>query len=349
MDHASALLPVLLFVAAALAGCTDGGGGDGTTETDVPFVADIPRWDVGDSWTYTVQTSEFPQTSAKMVVYDDDGDRYWVGVTDREQALVHALFNVNPQLGRIQKGNLAVYEKGEPRAMYRFPIHDGDTWTTDLFVSIHGGTLTAKATHSDAVATPFGTFEGFDIVATNGAGFRVEYDFVPQLKWFTKLVVHDSDGTLLHDLRVTESGTAPEGTKAWFVRGTDLQDPGDQVFTGADCGGLQGCSRPVLVDGASEKGGKYGPFTVVAYNVQVHNPGGQTASVTITDGAGDTVYSDGGLLQSPQGEFEFRTTRDFAPGQWQVQVRASGQTTITVRLAGAWEYCGIVGQDSCTV
>ncbi|MDX1612216.1 MAG: hypothetical protein R3185_07585, partial [Candidatus Thermoplasmatota archaeon] len=187
------LLLACLLVASLGAGCLSGdegstnGGGDGPPD-EAP-TAEIPRWELGFAWTYTIDTQGFPSTETTMLVYDDDGNNYRVGTTDEDQALIHALFNVNPQIGRIQKGNLAVYEDGEPRPMYDFPLTDGKTWETDFFVSQHGGTLTAEATYSDAIETGAGTMPGYEITATNPAGFQVAYDYIPAIQWFSKLVV----------------------------------------------------------------------------------------------------------------------------------------------------------------
>ncbi|HVL86846.1 MAG TPA: hypothetical protein VM681_02385 [Candidatus Thermoplasmatota archaeon] len=327
----------VLFLAGTLAGCAgptppppppNGNGGD-----EDP-VAHIPRWNLGDAWTYTAQTSEFPASTSTMVAYDDDGNHYWVGVTDRTQALVHALFNVNPQLGRIQKGNLAIYEKGEPRAMYRFPIRDGDTWDTDLFLSLHKGTLRATATYREDIPTRMGPRPGFEIVATNNAGFRLAYDFIPQIKWFSKLQVTDGRGQVLHDLQVSEHRTNVRET-AYFVRGDDLF----QETFGPPGGLAQTYSRTVLVDGASSKERK--PYDVLAFNVrvQVGSSANERADVRISDPAGRAVY-ERTFLQSQTDEFRFETIDQPRAGNWRVEVTLTGTTTATVMLAGAWEYYG---------
>lgn len=335
-----ALLLATVLLALPLAGCADNGptdGDDGETPTGPPAAA-IPRWNLGDAWTYKVRTFEFPETTSTMLVYDDDGNNYHIGVTEEQQALVHALFNVNPQLGRIQKGNLAVYEAGEPRAMYRFPITDGDTWQTDLFVSIHGGRLNAEATWSDAIATGLGPKPGYEIVATNGQGFEVRYDYIPEIGWFSKLHVTDADGTVLHDLRVTGHQRERAGT-AYFVRGDDLFE---ETFGPSGSAVPSRTTRNVLVDGASAEGGQYGPYDLQALNVQVTVPNANNdrAEVTIRDGNGDEVYTRS-FLATQRDEFKFQTVRG-DPGQWEITVTLSGGATATVRLAGAWSYSGTV-------
>ncbi len=350
-DGHKALLLAVLMLATGLAGCTGGDGpgtdgGDGSDDQGPP-TAEIPRWELGDAWTYTIDTHGFPESESTLLYYgtdevncEEDGQNYCVGATEEEQALIHALFNVNPQLGRIQKGNLAVYEDGEPRAMYDFPLQDGDSWQTRFFVSQHGGTLAAEATYSDSIETGIGAMEGFEITATNPQGFEVVYDYIPEIQWFSKLVVTDEDGTTLHDLRLADFQRGASGT-GYFVRGDDLSE---ETFTNENCGFPTGCTRSVLVDGASAKDGKYGGYDLVAYNVQVKlsDPDNDRAQIEIRDGDGETVYERQFTLESQEDEFRFETVRDFAPGQWEIQVSVTGGAEAQVRLAGAWSYSGSV-------
>lgn len=340
------VLALLVLLASAMAGClggdpgpgTDAGDDDDVNDGSQPFVAETPNWDVGFAWTYEVETNEFPRTTTTMMTYDDDGNNYRIGTTDRRQALIHSLFNVNPQIGRIQKGNLAVYEDGEPRAMYDFPLEDGKTWTTGLFVSQHGGTLTAEATYSDSISTAMGPMEGFEVQATNPNGFTVTYDYIPEIQWFSKLVVTDADGTQINRLAVQDFTRDGSG-KAWFVRGSDIFD---RHYASSDC--LPNCQESVLVQGESDKDGKYGPYDLVAYNVQVTIPNPDStdsAEIEIRDGNGDPVYQRSFSL-SQKDEFNFNVTRDFAPGDWTIDVTLRGDAEATVRLAGAWEYHGEV-------
>lgn len=344
VSKARAVLLAVLALAAPLAGCAGDPSpddpADGDDGEDEPQGTDAPRWRLGHAWDYTIDTEGFPETETTMMVYNETANLYRVGSTDERQALIHSLFNVNPQLGRMQKGNLAVFEDGEPRAMYDFPLEDGKTWQTEFFISQHGGTLDAEATKTDAIQTSFGTFEGYEITATNSAGFEVVYDYVPEVKWFTKLVVTDAEGTQLHDLRLTGFEEGRSGT-GYFVRGDDLHDA---TYTSDECGFPTGCSDNVLVDGASAKDGKYGPYDLVAYNVvvEMEDEDNDRASIEITDGDGNTIYSRQDLTESQGDEFSFETVEDFEPGDWTVDAQADGSATIDVRLAGAWSYSGDV-------
>jgi hypothetical protein len=313
---------------------------DPDTDEEEALTAEIPRWQLGDAWTYSIDTHGFPQTETTMMVYNETADLYRIGSTDEDTALQHAIFEVNPQLGRLQKGNLGVYEKGEPRSMYDFPIQDGDEWTTSFFVRQHEGELDAEATYSDAIETEAGTFEGFEIVAEGDDGFRLAYDYIPEIQWFSKLIVTDQDGTQLHELRLQDHERETSGT-GYFVRPDKLHD---QSYTSEDCSFPSGCTDQVLVDGASAKDGKYGPYDLVAYNVVVSipNPDNDRASVQITDGEGNEIYSRQDITSSEGDEFEFETVRDFEPGDWTIDVSTQNDAEVDVALAGGWSYSGTV-------
>lgn len=339
-DAARAFVLALLMVTVGLAGCTteedpseasDGG-------EDEPLTAEIPRWRLGDAWTYTIDTHGFPETQTTMMVYDESADLYRIGSTNEETALQHAIFEVNPQLGRIQKGNLGVFEKGEPRAMYEFPIEDGDTWTTSFFIRQHGGQLNAEATYSEAIETGMGAFEGFEIVAENREGFRVTYDYIPEIRWFSKLIVEDTDGTQLHELRVQDHERNTTGT-GYFVRPDKLLD---ETYTSDECSFPNGCSDQVLVEGESAKGGEYGSYDLMAYNVVVEAPDGDRVSITIEDGQGNEIYSRQEITSSQGDEFSFEIVRDFASGDWTIDVEVSGSSSVDVALAGGWSFSGTV-------
>lgn len=335
----------LVVLTAGLAGCAsqDGGteGTDGTDGADaepVEATAEAPRWRLGDAWTYEIKTQGFPVTETTMLVYNETANLYRIGSTDEKQALIHALFNVNPQIGRIQKGNLAVFEDDKPRPMYDFPLTDGKSWQSDFFVSQHGTTLTATADYDPSIESPAGTFEGFHVNATGPQGFELRYDYVPQVKWFTKLVVREANGELLHELTLKQFRTNVSGT-GYFVRGDDLFQ---SSYTGSNCG-LTGCSDTVFVNGTDASDEQDRPYDLVAVNVQVNvsDPNNDRAQITIRDGAGEQVYSRE-LTSDQQSEFTFRVIREFATGDWSVDVSLTGGTKAKVRLAGGWSYSGTV-------
>lgn len=349
------LLPVLavaLLLAVPVTGCLggdspgDGDGGDGSDPGDEAFTAESPQWEIGYRWTYTAETANVSETEAEMLMYGDDGQNYRIGATNRDQALVHAVTNVNPQIGRIQKGNLAVYEDGQPRAMYDFPLEDGKTWQTQIFVSTHGGTLTAEATYNPAIDTGVGTYPGFTVNATNDEGFQATYDYVPEVQWYSYLRVEKADGTLLHELDLEEFTTVDSGT-GWFVRGSDLLPSGPDEgnyrrYTPSGCGAPAGCTDSVAVDGTEDPKDD-GQYDVVGFNllVAVPDPNNDRANIEITDGGGNTVYQQS-FLEPQESKTNFTTVRDFEPGEWTVDVTLHGNAEVAIKMAGGWEYSGEV-------
>jgi hypothetical protein len=342
METARALVLAVLTLTVGLAGCAteEEPAADDGEETDEPPTAEIPRWQLGDAWTYTIDTQGFPETETTMMVYNETADLYRIGSTEEKTALQHAIFEVNPQLGRIQKGNLGVFEKGEPRTMYEFPMQDGDTWTTSFFVRQHEGQLDAEATYVEEIQTPAGTFEGFEIVAEGDDGFRVEYDYIPEIRWFSKMIVEDQEGTQLHELRLQDFEESTSGT-GYFVRPHKLHDA---TYTSEECSFPSGCSDRVLVEGESAKGGEYGPYDLMAYNVVVEVPdeNNDRVSISIQDGDGNEIYSRQEITESQGDEFEFEIVRDFASGDWTIDVQVSGSASVDVALAGGWSYSGSV-------
>jgi hypothetical protein len=345
-EQTDALVLALLVLTMGLAGCAgdapdqDASDDDGT-DGDEPPEATTPRWSLGDEWSFTIEQPGFPTADTSMIVYNQTADRYRLGVTDQQQAFVHALFDVNPFLGRLQKGNIGVFEDGEPRAMFDFPLTDGKTWTTEIFIGQHGGQLEAEATYNEAIDTEIGEVSGYEIEATNADGFTVRYDFVPEVKWLTHLEVTKPDDTQVVEMTLTDFEANATGT-GYFVRGRDLTDT---TFEPEEC--TPGCSETVLVDGTeSKRGGKGGrPFDLVAYNVQVDSPDPDEdkAQVEIRDGNGSTVYSCS-LADCHEDEFSFEVVHqeDFAPGEWQIDASLTGEASARVQLAGGFSFSGTV-------
>lgn len=348
--QAKVLVVAVLTVTMGLAGCAgtspeepteNGPGGD--EDLDPPVEATTPRWNLGDEWTYEIQQPGFPTTTTSLIVYNQTANLYRLGVTDQKQSFIHALFDVNPFLGRIQKGNIGVFEDGKPRAMYNFPLTDGKTWTTEIFVSQHGGQLEAEASYNDAIETGIGQLPGYQIEATNADGFTVSYDYVPQLKWLSHLEVTLPNGTRVVEMSLEDFQANSTGT-GYFVRGRGL---GDFSYTPSDCSPT-GCTDTVLVDGTeSKRGGKGGmPFDLVAYNVQVfiEDPNNDKAQIQLQDGNDSTIY-ERTITQSQESEFSFNVVHQegFAPGEWQIDVTLTGNAEAEVRLAGGWSFSGTVG------
>ena len=167
-----------------------------------------PTWEISDYWQYSIETEHFPDTESFMVCYDIVDENYMIGVEERQQALIHSLFNVNPMLGRISIDNLAVYENGEPKNMYQFPLTHNKNWQVNMF----NHELMAKAKFNPNIITNQGKLPGFEITAKADNGFIVIYNYVPEVMWFTTFTVINEDGTIVYNLELIDHGTGFQGT-----------------------------------------------------------------------------------------------------------------------------------------
>lgn len=180
-----------------------------TSDKTAPSV-EVPSWHVAEYWTYTVNTIYRSPVEIDMVVYDITSTDYLVGTDNRDHALVHSVYNINPMLGRQTLENLDVYENGVAKSLYKFPLTDGATWQNTLYEK----ELTAQATY---------TVESNEywIIATAENGFMLEYNYVPEVNWFSSFRIVDEGGYDLFSMQLIEHGYDYEG-KVYFMRAKDL-------------------------------------------------------------------------------------------------------------------------------
>ena len=175
-------------------------------DTPGPDVAKSP-WKRGDFWTYAVQSAGRSFTSTLVYYLDiDQGEHYLVGSASAEEALDHALFSINPMLGRIHRSLYSPHESGLHADMFHFPLCEGSRWTTTFYDTTFDLTAT-RAT----LDLPNGQDTlGFRITGSaDGSSLLVEYS--PAVKWFTKLVLERTDG-LGVSMTLTDAGAGKSGT-----------------------------------------------------------------------------------------------------------------------------------------
>lgn len=213
-----------LLLALVLAGCTSSPAPP-TNNTSTPpapqaLVAAAPWWDLGDVYTVSLQRAGQPATTWRMGnFWNDTGtEHFWLGVSDRRQAMDMALFDTNPFLGRIHHHILTPHERGMHAAMYSFPLEDGKRWNGFFFD--HNWTFEATAA---SIPTPIGTDRGFRIegTSTQGDARRIAYDYSPAIKWFVHLTEFDSAGSILLSAEVIDYERAASGNFV-FLRGVDF-------------------------------------------------------------------------------------------------------------------------------
>jgi hypothetical protein len=175
-DAASTAVPVLLVVlSAVLAGCAAKGpssidagetGADGNGASLAPSrpgaadggnASSAPAWQVGQWWRWRLES---PHASAAMeavtAVVAVGADSYSIGAPDASAAAQVYPFHL-VALGPVARGTLAWQAHGVPVGFLRFPIVDGDSWTTD-FWSAPGATVTVR---NAAVPGPDGPEPGY--------------------------------------------------------------------------------------------------------------------------------------------------------------------------------------------
>ena len=172
--------------------------------------AQVPVWQKAEYWTYAINTVYSDPDEIDMVVYDITSTDYMIGTNDRDHALVHSIYNINPMLGRQTIDNLDIYENGEPKSFYNFPLTDGASWQSTLYER----DLKAETTY-------LADTNEYHIVATSESGFVLEYNFVTEANWFTKFKIIDEGGYELFSMDLVEHGYGYEG-KVFFMRARDL-------------------------------------------------------------------------------------------------------------------------------
>lgn len=211
---------ILLVLATILAGC---GSPDGGTTPTPPATKTVeaPWWEVGEYWQVDLTRGGRAETFRLVNFWNDSAtSHFWLGVSDRQQALDMALHDDNPLLGRIHWNILTPHENGmHAQGLYNFPVEDGETFGGIAFGS--EWSLTAKA--GDKPGTM--TFAG-----RSTDGETISYDYDPASKWFTSIEIQDDAGATTLRADVRDHGTGAKGTY-WFNRGRDYHLSTDPAGT----------------------------------------------------------------------------------------------------------------------
>lgn len=182
---------LFLLLALLLAGCTsdgddleptegttDGGGASGGNETDGQAVATGQQpapWDVGHYWSY--QTSF--GTDFTLVVSEDKGDDWYLDTPEEDTAW----FNVRDPisyLGDVRKSDLAGSQGSNRVQYFDFPLEEGKEWTTS-WDGVERRIVTVEAN------------ETFRFEAYQDGELAVEYDYDPEVGWFTEVVFYEGE------------------------------------------------------------------------------------------------------------------------------------------------------------
>jgi hypothetical protein len=278
----------------------------------------VPTWQVSEYWSYNVESSvgHTSPSIIELVCYDISDGNYYIGTSSRDHALIHAVYNLNPMLGRQTVSNLDVYENGEPKAMYSFPLNDGSSWQNSLF----DRTLSASASYNDRIETAIGVFAGYEITASSEDGFTLEYNYIPAINWFSSFAISEQ-GEIVYALELVEHGSGYEGD-LYFMRASDLLE---NTLSSAN-------PETFSVNGHP----RHGNFDFIAVGFDTdYSP--LLWRIEITNPAGNVQYRS----NSPSGSI---TEMPNMNGDWTVQAGMFlpalmfRQPTVDVQIAGVLEY-----------
>jgi hypothetical protein len=355
------LLAVLALLASLLAGCSGGKGGapaegDGCDlepvlcdpqhylashfciQGDVRprvYAPDTPGpdsqadpWKAGDWWTYRL-TVDGRARETTLVYYEDIDfaqgipQHYLVGTSSEEEAFDHALFSVNPMLGRIHRTLYSPHESGLHADMFNFPLCEGASWTTEFYATTFD--LTARRTGVDLPGAGRDDL-GFTISGSSGDGSTLTHTYSPRAKWFTDIDLDRADG-LRVDMELLAFGSGKAGTY-YFLR-AQQDETLDLALVGQE-----GFTLP------REDGGE-GPYDTVGVwidaqrvagsgraEVHLRDPDGRSVACVGFDGSGV-----GGDSPCPAGPLKAQAP--FQAGDWRVTVEKQlGAIDQGTRIAG---------------
>lgn len=307
------LLPLALALAFLLPGCFDGDDGPGTdpgTQDATPAALEAPWWNVGESWTITFESAGRASRTTTLVNFANDtfGDppHFWLGVSDRKEALDHVFYDSNPFLGRIHWELLAPHEKGMHAAMYEWPLEAGDRWTSPLLLGKEDVALEAFAAENGRVPIR-------GEARKDGATFSYDYD--PRTRWFRDLVIQNADGSNHLKATVKEHKEGAKGTY-WFLRGRDYLD---------SKGGTTGVEEAFTV---KDEGA-----TSIAFLLDVTTTG--PAALEFVDPKGEVVHREAVPLGGAADKV-VEVPKAPAPGTW--KLRYVGSVAGEVKVRGVIEY-----------
>ena len=200
----------LLLVPLLLAGCASNDG-NGPPPPQASRV-DAPWWPVGAWWDIRFEHRGAPAQTVRLTNFLNESDHFWLGVESREAALDHALHDTNPFLGRVHWNLLAPHEGSRHAIMYKFPLKDGEQFTSG---NPFFGSDWNLVSRNDGGRYRF--------VGTAADEATIAFDYDPRTMWFRDLEVREPDGRPRLVATVVDSGTGSTGAW-WFLRGRDYYE-----------------------------------------------------------------------------------------------------------------------------
>lgn len=220
---------LVMLLAIAFSGCvSDDSGvdapavpaGDAIPSTDAPLTdgpptIDAPEWELAQWWTWHHEAGDF-SADWTIVAAEDLGSAWHVAPDAVEPARFDAIYDWYV-LGPMDTDTLSDEASGGLQ-FYEFPLTDGKTWTSVFAPGNRDWELEHTATYDPAIETFQGPAPGYRITATVDGSLFYEYDYVPELGWFSTLKNYvpaveseERAGELDWTYTVTAAGTDYEG------------------------------------------------------------------------------------------------------------------------------------------
>lgn len=274
-------------------------------------------WELGQSWTYSMEQDGEDRGTTKLVYYDDqDFDRegnaqhYMVGTVTREEALHHAVFSGNPVVGRVHRILYSPHESGDHADMFHFPLCEGSTWTTMFYAE----EFELTATEAEIDLPGGSTDAGFLIQGSAPSGSTLRLSYSPAAQWFTFIDLDRADGGTV-DLQLEALGEGYTGP-AYFLRGQ--QDA--EVAVDVSAPALPGVTDETLV----REDGDNGPYDTLGVAVNLSLVGQGSAFFELVDPNGTAQYT--AELGGPDGPAQVTDLIEvpFASGEWRLIYTVAG-------------------------
>ena len=275
----------------------------------------VPTWQISEYWTYNVESDYFQSSVINLVCYDISDGNYYIGTDSRDHALTHAVYNINPMLGRQTIINLDVYENGESKPLYKFPLTTGDSWQNNLYER----ELYVQAQFNEDIM-------GYDIQASDENGFSLNYNYIPSIHWFSEFSIVDETGKTLYSLELVDHGYGFSG-QVYFMRASDLWDSETSDTNQFSVNGHQ----------------KYGDFDFLAVGIEIPNNPTGIMFVEISGPSNIDDHHDSYLGPVALGHFLEIPNEN---GEWTISYYTNKFTFLkpqmNLKVAGVLEYSAIL-------
>ena len=296
-----------------------------SSNSSIPNEISAPSWEHGEYWNYSFKTPEIENVVSSIVIASDDGTDYLIGVASRLDAQRHAVLNFNPMLGRIAMENFSIYEKGIPQPLFSFPMRINDKWSFSMFDVEE---FNAQVVSIKTLELPINgqtTIVYIEATATTGESLIYSYD--TSAKWIHSLVLKDSSGKVLLDMKLISYGMGYVG-EVYFVRARDLFS---DVYTSKRASPAIDRYNSFLDQGHPN----WGDWDYLVYYYEVSTEENSGGTLTVADPLSKEA------MKRVIGPNTFECTLGTTPsesGEWKVTIALGGDSYLKLRIAGGIEY-----------